>query len=116
MNYFLGAIKNYMVFNGRARRAEYWNFTLFYLIISMLLWAVDYFLLNSADSGFNIISTVFSLAILLPLIGVSVRRLHDMGKSGWWYLIAIIPFGTLVLLYFFIQDSEPDNQYGPCPK
>ena len=116
MNYFLDVLKKYAVFNGRARRAEYWYFTLFIFIINLVLTGLDYMLLNASDSGFAILSSIFGLAILLPTIGVSVRRLHDIGKVGWWYLIVIIPFGGLVLFYFFVQDSEPDNQYGPCPK
>ncbi len=116
MNYFLEVLKKYMVFDGRARRAEYWYFTLIYVIISIVLSGIDYFILNASDTGLAVLSSVFSLAILLPMIGVSVRRLHDIGKTGWWYLLTFIPFGSFVLLYFFIQDSEPDNQYGPCPK
>lgn len=116
MNYFLIALKKYAVFSGRARRSEYWYFALFVMIISFILYGVDYLVLDAGESGFALFSSVFSLAILLPTIGVSVRRLHDIGKSGLWYLIAFIPFGGLVLLYFFVQDSEPGNQYGPCPK
>ncbi len=116
MNYFMDALKKYAVFSGRARRSEYWYFFLFIMIANIVLSGIDYVVLNAADSGFAILSSIFSLAILLPTIGVSVRRLHDTGKVGWWYLIAFIPLGGLVLLYFFVQDSEPDNQYGPCPK
>ena len=61
---------------------------------------------------------IFALALLVPSIALAVRRLHDIGKSGWWYLIALIPLiGLLVLLYFFVLDSQPgSNQYGPNPK
>lgn len=112
----MDVLKKYAVFSGRARRAEYWYFTLFIFILNIVFSLVDYIALGAGDSGFAIFSTIFGLAVLLPAIGVGVRRLHDMGKAGWWYLLAVVPFGNLVLLYFFVQDSEPDNQYGPCPK
>ena len=116
MNYFLDVLKKYAVFNGRARRSEYWYFALIVIIITMVLYGIDFLVLGADESSINILSSIFSLGILLPTIGVSVRRLHDTGRSGFWYLLALIPFGGLVLLFFFVQDSEPDNQYGPCPK
>ena len=116
MNYFLDAMKKYAVFSGRARRSEYWYFVLFATIGNLIFTSIDYFMLNSGESGFTILATIFSLVVFLPSLGVGVRRLHDIGKVGWWYLLAFVPFGAFVLIYFFIEDSEPDNQYGPCPK
>ncbi len=113
MEYFLDVMKKYAVFNGRAGRPEFWYFFLSVFVLTLVLAGIDYLVLNAADTGFNILSSIFSLVILLPSIGVAVRRLHDTGRSGLWYLICLIPFGGLVLLYFLAQESGPDNEYGP---
>lgn len=125
-HYFLDVVKNnYANFNGRATRSQYWYFVLFYLLISIVLSLIDLYAINpalgmtpeEAASG-GILSVVFALAMLLPQIGLGIRRLHDTGKSGWWYLIIVIPLiGALILLYFFITDSQAgDNEYGANPK
>jgi uncharacterized membrane protein YhaH (DUF805 family) len=105
-------LKNYVGFQGRARRKEYWMFVLFSVIVSILLSIVDAIAsLNSVLSG------LYSLAVLLPSLAVGVRRLHDTGRSGWWLLISLIPLiGTIILLVFLCQDSQEDNVYGPNPK
>lgn len=125
-NYFLDTIKNrYVDFKGRSTRSEYWYFILFVFIISIILSLVDTLLINpalgmapaeAAKSG--LLAPIFALAVLLPKIAVAVRRLHDIGKSGWWYLIILIPIiGVLVLIYFWVQDSQVgENMYGPNPK
>ena len=60
---------------------------------------------------------MISIALFIPSIAVGIRRLHDIGKSGWWYLLILLPLVNLVLIYFFILDSQPgENQYGPNPK
>lgn len=119
--------ENYANFSGRARRSEYWYFTLFNIIIFVPL--VILFVVF-ADSGGNseAISLIFmiffiiaALALFIPSIAVAVRRLHDTGKSGWWYLIGVIPIvsyvGSIVLLVFYCMDSEPDsNKWGLNPK
>ncbi|MDV5168416.1 DUF805 domain-containing protein [Photobacterium rosenbergii] len=119
MNWYIHVLKNYAVFKGRAQRQEYWYFFLFNIIISIALSMLDSALGNpGAGEGAGIIGTVYSLAILIPSIAVGVRRLHDIGKTGWWMLLGLIPLvGVLVLLYFFVQDSQPEaNEYGPNPK
>ncbi len=111
MEYFIEAIKNYAEFTGRARRKEYWMFILFYLIIYIGLMVIDGVL------GTLVLSTIFSLALLIPSISVAARRLHDTGRSGWWQLIAIIPLiGAIILIVFLAQDSHDENQYGLNPK
>jgi uncharacterized membrane protein YhaH (DUF805 family) len=113
MYWFLKALKNYVGFQGRARRKEYWMFTLISVIISIVLSIIESF------AGIpSILTGIFSLAILLPSLAVTIRRLHDIGKSGWWILIGLIPFiGAIVLLIFACLDSqENDNQYGSNPK
>lgn len=115
---FIDAVKTcllekYVNFNGRARRSEYWYFCLFQVIV---VWSVMGICL--AIGGIEWIANILSLAFFLPALGVSVRRLHDVGKSGWWYLIAFVPLvGGIYLLYLSCKDSEyGENEYGPNPK
>ena len=102
--------QKYVDFNGRARRSEYWYWSLFTGLISAIL-----SLILGSES---FIVTIFSLATLLPGLAVSVRRLHDIGKSGWWLLIALIPLvGAILLLIWDCKDSDPGtNVYGSNPK
>ncbi|MDQ0200763.1 DUF805 domain-containing protein [Neobacillus ginsengisoli] len=113
MQWYLDVLKNYVGFQGRARRKEYWMFFLFNSIVSIVLSILDRVLHVSP-----LLSTLYSLAVLLPYLAVSIRRLHDTGKSGWWLLIGLIPLvGAIILIVFMCQDSQPnDNQYGPNPK
>ncbi|ABM00836.1 DUF805 domain-containing protein [Shewanella amazonensis] len=111
MEYYIGAWKKYADFTGRARRKEYWMFILFNLIVSVVLNLVDMAL------GSMLISSLYSLAILLPSLAIGARRLHDTGRSGWWQLIALIPIiGIIVLIVFYCQDSQDENDYGENPK
>lgn len=113
MNWYLEVLKKYAVFNGRARRAEYWMFFLFNLIIAFVLGFVE-----GLVGGPGVIGLLYSLAVLIPGIAVSARRLHDTDRSGWWLLIAFVPLiGVIVLLVFMIQDSQSgQNRYGANPK
>jgi len=120
MDWYLKVIRNYVGFSGRARRKEYWMFFLFNLIISIVL-AIVYGALGlkiGGEQGAGLLGLVYSLAVLLPGIAVSIRRLHDTGRSGWWLLIALVPFiGFIVLLVFMVLDSQGgNNEYGPNPK
>lgn len=111
MEYFLGAYKKYADFTGRARRQEYWMFILFYFIVSIILGIVDGVL------GIQILGLLFSLASLVPSLAIGARRLHDTGRSGWWQLLYLIPLiGLIIMIVFLVQDSHPDNEYGPNPK
>jgi len=119
MNWYLEAFKKYAVFNGRSRRKEYWYFVLFNSIISIVLAVIDAITGNfSAAAGIGLLGGIYTLAILIPSLAVSVRRLHDTDRSGWWVLIGLIPLiGIIVLLVFMVQDSKPgQNQYGSNPK
>ena len=118
MNWYLEVLKKYAVFSGRARRKEYWFFALFNVLISFVLGFIEVGMGLVDKSGRGPLSGLYTLAILIPGIAVSVRRLHDTGRSGWWLLIALIPcVGAIILLVFMVQDSEPGpNQYGPNPK
>lgn len=119
MSWFLLALKKYATFRGRSQRSEYWYFFLFYLLIVLALAFLDVLLGTFSEAeGIGLFSGLFVLAMLLPSLAVGVRRLHDIGRTGWWLLIAFVPIiGTLVLLVFAVQDSEPGtNAYGPNPK
>ncbi|MGF0171035.1 DUF805 domain-containing protein [Streptomyces sp. Marseille-Q5077] len=112
MSWFIEVLKKYAVFSGRARRKEYWMFTLFYLIFEIVLMAVGYAI------DFPALVGIFVVALLLPALGVTVRRLHDTDRSGWWILIGIVPLvGFIVMLVFLCADTQPGaNKFGPSPK
>lgn len=117
MEWFKVAVRKYAVFTGRARRKEYWFFVLFYLLIVIGLRIIDN-LLGLGSEDFGLLSGLFGLAMLLPALGVAVRRMHDTGRSGWWVLVSFIPMiGWLIFIWFATRDGEPgENAYGPDPK
>ena len=108
---------HYAVFGGRARRSEYWKFTLFNIVVLSVL-----YLIGGAGGGDSsplmAIPGLYSLIALLPVLAVAVRRLHDTGRSGWSLFIALIPVvGAILLLVWFCRDGDAgDNAYGPNPK
>jgi uncharacterized membrane protein YhaH (DUF805 family) len=119
MNWYLGALKNYVGFSGRARRKEYWMFVWFNILVSIVLYLADRMLGTlDAETGVGLLGALYSLGVLLPSLAVAVRRLHDTGRSGWWLLIGFVPLiGAIVLLVFFVLDGEPgSNAHGPNPK
>ena len=118
MNWYLEVLKKYAVFAGRSRRKEYWMFTLFNVIIYLVLIFIDITAGLANKGGCGPLSTIYSLAVLIPGIAVSVRRLHDINRSGWWFFIALIPLiGAIILLVFMVRDSQQgENQYGTNPK
>ena len=106
MNWYLKVWKNYANFNGRARRKEYWMFVLFNLIIQYGLQALVF-----VDESLALLSGIYSLAVLIPSLAVAVRRMHDVGKSGWFLLI---PIYNLILAA--TNGDEGSNEYGADPK
>jgi len=111
MEHFIDGFKNFANFSDRARRKQYWMFTLFLYIIMIAVVIVEAFI------GTMFITVLFLLAIIVPSISIAARRLHDSGRSGWWQLISFVPLiGPIVLLVFLVQDSKEDNEYGPNPK
>lgn len=119
MNWFMTALRKYAVFTGRSRRSEYWYFALFYFLILFALSIIDVFAgTMSVEAEIGLFSGIFGLAMVVPSIAVGVRRLHDIGKSGWWILIGFIPLvGWIILLVWACRDSQPGaNAYGPNPK
>ena len=116
---FMDAVKsvysNYVNFQGRARRSEYWWFYLFYIIVAVVLQVLT---ATVSETLGGVLYLLFVLGTFLPMLAVAVRRLHDTGKSGWWILLALIPIvGAIVLIIFYVGDSQPGaNKYGPNPK
>jgi uncharacterized membrane protein YhaH (DUF805 family) len=105
-------LTQYTGFSGRARRSEFWWYTLFASAVYLVVALID------AAMNTTLLGLIVSLGLLLPTLAVTVRRLHDTGRSGWWILISLIPLaGAIVLLVFECQDSEPGpNRFGPSPK
>lgn len=106
-------LQKYATFTGRARRSEFWWYALFQFGVMIAASIVDGVLFG----GHQFVSGLAGLALIVPNVAVSVRRLHDTSRSGWWYLLGFIPLiGGLVLLYFMIQPGTPEtNAYGPNP-
>lgn len=119
MYWYWMVLQKYAVFSGRAQRKEYWIFYLLTVLITLALAILD-MLIGSFDkaSGIGVLSGLYSLAILIPNLAVTVRRLHDTNRSGWWFFIVLVPLlGGILLLIFLAQDGTPgENQYGANPK
>ena len=104
-------LSKYATFTGRASRSEFWWWSLAVFLASLALAAVDGSL---SGHGYGVLSSLFSLAVILPNLAVAARRLHDTDRTGWWQLIVLVPIvGFLVLLYFLVQPSTPGtNRFG----
>ncbi len=119
MNWYLKVLKQYADFSGRARRKEYWMFVLFNMIFAIVAMILDNVLGIAMEGiGYGPLYGLYVLAMLIPGLAVAVRRLHDVGKSGWMILIVLIPLiGAIWLLVLMVTDSNPgENQYGQNPK
>lgn len=110
----LALTSNYCRFSGRSSRSEYWWFNLFGFILSFVIGLIGMAVNEQVE---QVLLVLVGLGLLLPSLGLSVRRLHDVGKSGWWLFISLIPIiGSVILLVFYCQDSQPyDNEWGPVP-
>lgn len=117
---------NYVVFSGRAGRAEFWWWVLFVFVVSMVLSVADIALFGTTvttgssvkgSTDFSPLSTLFGLATLLPTISVTVRRLHDRDKSGWWWWLWLIPLiGMIILIVWLaVEGTRGANRFGPDP-
>ncbi|ENZ83736.1 MULTISPECIES: DUF805 domain-containing protein [Caulobacter] len=128
MSLMLEPLRKFAVFEGRARRSEYWLFALFQLLVTagfFIIASVAYGTTSGRQDGpvailvglFTLLALLFFIALIIPALAVTVRRLHDTDKSGWWLLISFIPFGSFVILIFTLLDSTPGpNRYGEDPK
>ena len=119
MKYFFYCLQHYADFNGRARRSEYWYFVLFNFIISFVIGFTFGVIAGILDMpALDNPTYLWSLAVFFPGLAVSVRRLHDIGRSGWWLLLSLIPLvGAIILIIWCCFDSQPGaNQYGSNPK
>ncbi len=109
MDYFIDALKKYAEFCGRTSRKAYWMYYLFYVLFYMVAGVLDAF------GGAGLFISLYTLAMLIPGIAITTRRLHDTGRTGWWQLVYLVPLvGWLIMLVFLVQGSSPDNEYGPC--
>lgn len=107
MKYFISALKKYARFYGRSRRREYWNYMLILTLLSLLV----------AVTGSEALYIGFAAFMLLPTLTITIRRLHDAGRTGWWLLVVALPIlGALLILFFLLQNSREENDYGPSPK
>ncbi|MDC3348538.1 DUF805 domain-containing protein [Flavobacteriaceae bacterium] len=129
MEWYLKVMRdNYANFKGRARRKEYWMYTLIFTVLLIALMTIMFSVLSFSDeTGIEtgpgvyltvILVIVFLFAHFIPTIALTVRRLHDTGKSGWWYLIVLVPYlGNFVIFIFTLIDGDrEDNKYGSNPK
>jgi len=107
MDYFIGPLKKYADFTGRARRKEYWMFVLICTVMNIILALVS----------LDVISLIISLLLLVPSISLATRRLHDTSRSGWWQLIILVPLiGLIILIVLLVLDSHDANDHGVNPK
>ncbi|WP_242465397.1 MULTISPECIES: DUF805 domain-containing protein [unclassified Psychrobacter] len=115
MDWFKKGLRNYANFSGRARRKEYWYFVLVQMGLVIIAMILDAIIFNSEIGLFYI---VVALGLFLPGLAVTIRRLHDTSRSGWWFLISILPLiGSIILLVFLASDTKFEtNQWGPPAK
>ncbi|MFI8338690.1 DUF805 domain-containing protein [Streptomyces sp. NPDC085639] len=113
MNHYTDVLKKYAVFSGRARRQEYWMFFLFNIAAAIIL-----LILDGVLGTYPLLYGIYVLAVFLPNLGVTIRRLHDTGKSGWWIFIGAVPLVGLVWIIVLLASAgqQQPNQYGPDPK
>jgi uncharacterized membrane protein YhaH (DUF805 family) len=124
MNWYLKVLKQYTDFNGRARRKEFWMFSLFHFLIiifsSFLIFSLSGSLYNDTEPNYILIFIIgiYLLLTIIPSIAVTVRRLHDIGKSGWWYLINLIPYigGFIIIIFTCMEGENKPNKWGDNPK
>lgn len=115
MNVFLSPYKKYAVFSGRATAGEYWGFVLSTIVLAIVVFFPISVLIGDTR---DIVLQIYTLAILLPMLAVTVRRLHDTNRSGWFIFLSLIPIiGSFILFIFYVSSGTPgENKYGPDPK
>ena len=118
MNYYLSGWKNYILFKGRVMRPEFWYFSLYNLLVVLVLSAISCIGLGWVSTTALVFAILYALAVITPNIALAVRRLHDTNRSGWWLLVGLIPVvGWIILIVFMARDTHrAENRYGPNPK
>jgi uncharacterized membrane protein YhaH (DUF805 family) len=119
MEWYLMVLKKYVEFDGRSRRKEYWMFFLISFLVGIGCSIIDNVSgLTKAANGLSPLNTLYGLAVFLPGLAVSIRRLHDTGRSGWWVLIGFVPcVGWILMIIWLATDGDPGtNAYGLDPK
>ncbi|MFF2328276.1 MULTISPECIES: DUF805 domain-containing protein [unclassified Streptomyces] len=113
MHWYLDVLKKYAVFSGRARRQEFWMYTLFNIIAIIILAIID-----AVIGSTPVIVAIYYVAIILPTLGVGARRLHDTGRSGWWLLFGIVPLVGEITLFVLmcLEGDRGQNAHGQDPK
>ena len=114
IDWFKKGLRNYVNFSGRARRKEYWYFILVQICLVIIAMVLDTIIF---DSGIGLFYLIAALGLFLPSIAVTIRRLHDTSRSGWWFLISLVPLLGILLIVFLASDTKPEiNQWGPPAK
>ncbi|MHB8087994.1 MAG: DUF805 domain-containing protein [Anaerolineaceae bacterium] len=119
MKYYVAALKKYAVFSGRASKKEFWMFVLFNILVSLVLGIFDYILGTTyGPREIGILSSIYSLVVFLPSLGVAIRRLHDIGNIGWWVFISLVPIiGIIWYVIIMSKNGDPaENAFGPVPE
>jgi uncharacterized membrane protein YhaH (DUF805 family) len=118
MQHYLDAFRHYADFSGRATRSNYWFFILFNMIAAIAIIILETVLgLANPETGFGPIYLLYGIGVMIPSTAIAVRRLHDMGKSGWMMLWSLLPIiGAILVIVWLCTDSASDNKYGPNPK
>ena len=108
---------NYATFRGRARRSEYWFFALFMILSSLVAAVLDGMIASSTAGHLTVFSAILGMVLFLPSLAVTARRLHDIGRSGWWMLISLVPIigGILLLVWLCKRGDDGRNRFGPDP-
>jgi uncharacterized membrane protein YhaH (DUF805 family) len=116
LSWYLEVLKKYVVFDGRAGRPEFWYFTLFNVIIYVVLSIIDS-AIGMRSTSVGLLSGLYILAVFLPSLGVAIRRLHDTDRSGWWVLIELVPLvgGIILIVLCALEGTPGENQYGSKP-
>lgn len=110
MKWFLMALQKYATFSGRARRKEYWMFFLFYVLFAFAL-GILFGIMGANETAAGMANMAYVLGLFIPSISVGVRRMHDIGRNGWWLIVPIVG-----LIFCFFEGTAGPNEYGPNPK
>jgi uncharacterized membrane protein YhaH (DUF805 family) len=117
MNAYMDAMRRYVDFSGRASRSQFWLYVLFYIVIIVIAVVIDGLVFNSFNGGIGVLTLLASLIHLIPSLAVSIRRLHDTDRSGWWIFISLVPLigGIWLIVLYCLDGTQGNNRFGPRP-